>query len=204
MCQGCLILGPLTSTEQILSARLFVYEYVHIWPCESLLHHCLNVQDTCSFKGSLSRSWDLALCHESFAILLYDEERKELIFTQRFRPAALIGLARHRAPPKTKLESIDWSSQPSEWAYTLELCSGHYDRNASKEQIMKQVKECVAHRCGYLINEMDFVTSYLIGISFSGDRQRVYYAKVNSSMKVKDWKPMEDVSPVSNNFFYDT
>ncbi|KAK6753209.1 hypothetical protein RB195_012666 [Necator americanus] len=147
--------------------------------------------------GSLSRTWDLALCDESFAILLYDDDKKELVLTQRFRPAAFVGLARHRSPAKTKLDSIDWSSQPPEWAYTLELCSGHHRRGIGAEELEELVKKCVALKCGYRLDSLDFVTSYIIGISFSGDRQRVYYAKVNDSMKMKDWEPFEDIVPCS-------
>ncbi|EPB75410.1 hypothetical protein ANCCEY_05519 [Ancylostoma ceylanicum] len=148
-------------------------------------------------KGTLTRTWDLALCDDSFAILLYNEDKKELIFTQRFRPAALVGLARHRSPPKTKLEDIDWASQPPEWAYTLEMCSGHHKRGSSAQEVEQRVRECVALKCGYRLNALQFVTSYIIGISFSGDRQRVYFAKVNDSMKVKDWKQFEDMIPYS-------
>ncbi|EYB83230.1 hypothetical protein Y032_0340g2996 [Ancylostoma ceylanicum] len=147
--------------------------------------------------GTLTRTWDLALCDDSFAILLYNEDKKELIFTQRFRPAALVGLARHRSPPKTKLEDIDWASQPPEWAYTLEMCSGHHKRGSSAQEVEQRVRECVALKCGYRLNALQFVTSYIIGISFSGDRQRVYFAKVNDSMKVKDWKQFEDMIPYS-------
>ncbi|KHJ92357.1 hypothetical protein OESDEN_07755 [Oesophagostomum dentatum] len=147
--------------------------------------------------GSLTRTWDLALCDESFAVLLYNEDTKELVFTQRFRPAALIGLALHHSPPKTKLDAIDWASQPPEWAYTLELCSGHHKRNCTKQEIEEKAKECVALKCGYKVEKLRFVTSYLIGISFSGDRQRAYYAKVNNSMKTKDWKPFEEILPCS-------
>ncbi|KIH62216.1 hypothetical protein ANCDUO_07502 [Ancylostoma duodenale] len=132
--------------------------------------------------GTLTRTWDLALCDDSFAILLYNEDKKELVFTQRFRPATLVGLARHRSPPKTKLEDIDWASQPPEWAYTLEMCNGHHKRGSSAQEIEQRVRECVALKCG-------------IGISFSGDRQRVYYAKVNDSMKLKDWSQFEDMVP---------
>ncbi|KHJ78814.1 hydrolase, NUDIX family [Oesophagostomum dentatum] len=111
--------------------------------------------------GSLTRTWDLALCDESFAVLLYNEDTKELIFTQRFRPAALVGLALHHSPPKTKLDAIDWASQPPEWAYTLELCSGHHKRNCTKQEIEEKAKECVALKCGYKVEKLRFVTSYL-------------------------------------------
>ncbi|ETN79194.1 hypothetical protein NECAME_09960, partial [Necator americanus] len=111
--------------------------------------------------------------------------------------AAFVGLARHRSPAKTKLDSIDWSSQPPEWAYTLELCSGHHRRGIGAEELEELVKKCVALKCGYRLDSLDFVTSYIIGISFSGDRQRVYYAKVNDSMKLKDWEPFEDIVPCS-------
>ncbi|KAJ1368324.1 hypothetical protein KIN20_029431 [Parelaphostrongylus tenuis] len=145
--------------------------------------------------GPLTRTWDLALCDDSIAVLLFNEDTKELVLLQRFRPAALIGQVRHRSRADTALESIDWSSQPPEWAYTLELCSGHYRRGSSEEEIEERAREIVALKCGYRLNSIQFVKSYIVGISFGGDRQRAYYAKVNNSMQIPDWNQYEDITP---------
>ncbi|KAK6015752.1 hypothetical protein OSTOST_18796 [Ostertagia ostertagi] len=150
--------------------------------------------------GSLCRTWDLALCDDSFSILLYNETTKELLLTQRFRPAALVGRARHLAhladPTKT-LDTIEWKSQPLEWAYTLEMCSGHYKTGSSVEDIDQRVRDTVAKKCGYKLESIRFVTSFVVGISFAGDRQRAYYATVNESMRIKDWTPYEEITPFS-------
>lgn len=147
--------------------------------------------------GSLTRSWDLALCDDSIAVLLFNESMNELVLNQRFRPAALVGQARHRSPAGIPLESIDWSSQPAEWAYTLELCTGHYKRGSSEEEIEARVREIAALKSGYRLDSIRFILSYIVGISFGGDRQRVYYAKVNNSMRIPEWNQYEDIIPFS-------
>nr|CDJ97233.1 NUDIX hydrolase domain containing protein [Haemonchus contortus] len=147
--------------------------------------------------GSLSRTWDLALCDDSISILLYNETTKELLLTQRFRPAALIGRARHLSNAGFSLEGVDWKAQPLEWAYTLEMCSGHYKTGSSVEEIDSRVKDIVAKKCGYQIQSFRYVKSFIVGISFSGDRQRAYYARINDSMRIKDWTPYEDITPIS-------
>ncbi|KAK5970034.1 Nudix hydrolase domain-containing protein [Trichostrongylus colubriformis] len=146
--------------------------------------------------GTLTRNWDLALCDDSVSILLYNENANELLLTQRFRPAALVGRVRHLTGGSVPFEEIDWESQPIEWAYTLELCSGHYKSGSSVEEIDQRVRDIVAKKCGYSLQDIRFVTSFIIGISFAGDRQRAYYARVNDSMRIKGWNPCEDIIPV--------
>uniref|UniRef100_A0A0K0DC99 Nudix hydrolase domain-containing protein n=1 Tax=Angiostrongylus cantonensis TaxID=6313 RepID=A0A0K0DC99_ANGCA len=143
--------------------------------------------------GPLTRTWDLALCDDSVSILLFNESLKELVLVQRFRPA------RHRSRDGIELESIDWSSQPAEWAYTLELCTGHYRKGSSEEEIEARVKKIAALKCGYALDSIHFVKSYTVGISFAGDRQRVYYAKVTNSMRIPGWKQYEDITPEQSN-----
>ncbi|WKY09775.1 hypothetical protein Q1695_002264 [Nippostrongylus brasiliensis] len=148
--------------------------------------------------GPITRTWDLAFCDDSFSILLFNETTKELLLTQRFRPAALVGQVRHRSPPGTDLATIDWKSQPMDWAYTLEMCSGHYKRGTSVNEIERLVAQAVSEKCGYELQSMRFVTSFIVGISFAGDRQRSYYARINESMRLKDWSPPdEDITPFS-------
>lgn len=145
--------------------------------------------------GPLTRTWDLALCDDSFSVLLFNESSNELLFTQRFRPAALVGQARHRSSPGIELEAIDWATQPLDWAYTLEMCSGHHKRGSSVLEIENRVRDAVSRKCGYALDSIRFVTSFIVGISFAGDRQRAYYAAVNDTMRIPNWNPCEDIIP---------
>ncbi|KAK6046839.1 hypothetical protein COOONC_15654 [Cooperia oncophora] len=151
--------------------------------------------------GPLCRTWDLALCDDSFSILLYNETTMELLLTQRFRPAALIGRARHLSKAGILLDAIDWKSQPLEWAYTLEMCSGHYKTGTSVDEIEQRVKDAVAKKCGYNIQSIRFVTSFIVGISFAGDRQRAYYARVinESSAERRHADSIRGYHPASSN-----
>ncbi|KJH49125.1 hydrolase, NUDIX family [Dictyocaulus viviparus] len=147
--------------------------------------------------NAMTRTWDLALCDDNVCILLFNESKDEVILTQTFRPAALVGQTIHRYSPGIALDSIDWPSQPIEWAYTLEMCSGHYRKGSSIEEIEARVKEIAAVKCGYRVDSIRFIISYIVGISFAGNRERVYYAEVNDSMRILEWSPYEDIIPFS-------
>ncbi|VDP37151.1 unnamed protein product [Heligmosomoides polygyrus] len=188
---------PLFRTEGYRSyERLQIREdavLIKIRPAPNALYPCgllvlLVVQaipDFVRFKGPLTRTWDLALCDDSFSVLLFNESSNELLFTQRFRPgkvlpdflpgnefkllvnkrwlnsAALVGQARHRSSPGIELEAIDWATQPLDWAYTLEMCSGHHKRGSSVLEIENRVRDAVSRKCGYALDSIRFVTSFM-------------------------------------------
>uniref|UniRef100_A0A1I7WQF6 Nudix hydrolase domain-containing protein n=1 Tax=Heterorhabditis bacteriophora TaxID=37862 RepID=A0A1I7WQF6_HETBA len=143
-------------------------------------------------KGSMTRSWDMALRADSIAILLYNRLRNSIILNQRFRPATLIGRTRHIYSKNRNMSQIDWKLQPLEWAYTLELCSGHH---GEVNDIEDKARSIVATKTGYSVMSLDFVTSFILGISQSGDRQHLYYGEVDDSSIISGYSHCEDIVP---------
>ena len=76
---------------------------------------------------------------------------------------------------------------PIEKGVTMELCAGIVDRD---EDISKIAQSEVLEECGYKVPLENFekVMSHKSGIGVSGERQTLYYASVDDSMKVSSGK----------------
>lgn len=113
-------------------------------------------------QNGVDKSWDLAIVHDSVAILLYDEIESQFILVKQFRP-----------PVYLKNDS----------GFTYELCAGIVDKDKSLEEI---AKEEIEEECGYLVQLKDIkkITSFYTSVGFAGAKQTLFFAKVDDSLKI--------------------
>ncbi len=84
------------------------------------------------------RAWELIRVHESVGVVVFNVTRSKLLFVRQFRPAVYFngipGEERTRLinDPSAKL---DTKKYPVAGGYTLELCAGIVDKDASLEEI---------------------------------------------------------------------
>lgn len=111
-----------------------------------------------------SKSWDIALVHDSVAVLLYHRERDALILVRQFRPAVY-------------LKNGD--------GFTYELCAGIVDKE--KDLAMIAAEE-IEEECGYRVapGAMMRITSFYTSVGFAGSVQTLYYAEVDETMRVNE------------------
>ncbi|GMS94450.1 hypothetical protein PENTCL1PPCAC_16625, partial [Pristionchus entomophagus] len=139
---------------------------------------------------------------DTVSVLIKDKDDEEygdgerLVMTRRFRPGMSIVCTyfSKRVQGKT-IEEIDFSSYPSEWAYTLELASG---RILERETGTDAALRIAAAKVGYRIpsEKLKVVTKLRIGISQGGDSKHMFYAECGREDRIKDWKEMEGVERV--------
>ncbi|GMS95942.1 hypothetical protein PENTCL1PPCAC_18117 [Pristionchus entomophagus] len=147
--------------------------------------------------NGVSRSWDMAPCADSAAVLIYNRDEQRIVVNRRFRPAMLIGRTRYLPENKgVAVESIDYSKYPQEWAYSLELCSG---QRRNEETAQSCALRNVSERTGYRIQEgqLRHLTKTILGISQGGDKQDMYYAECGNGEKMEGWEEPRDVAVVS-------
>ncbi|VDL80742.1 unnamed protein product [Nippostrongylus brasiliensis] len=132
--------------------------------------------------GPITRTWDLAFCDDSFSILLFNETTKELLLTQRFRPGITLPLlAKFAIALLLELISPRLIGNHNQWTGPIPLkCAA----DITDEELQWMKLNGSLHK--------------LVGISFAGDRQRSYYARINESMRLNNWSPPdEDITPFS-------
>ncbi|KAF8373755.1 hypothetical protein PRIPAC_80184, partial [Pristionchus pacificus] len=142
--------------------------------------------------NGMTRTWDMAPCPDSAAVLIYNRDEEKLVMNRRFRPAVFIGRSRYQPENKgVAVESIDYSKYPQEWAYSLELCSGHRQgEETAKSCAIRNATE----RCGYRIEDgkLRHLTKAILGISQGGDKEDIYYVECGNGDKIDGWKDPQD------------
>lgn len=123
--------------------------------------------------------WDLVTLHESVSIIIYNTDKKKLIFVRQFRPAVYFSNVRQQ---DRNCETVDTVKFPGEGGITLELCAGIYDKDKSLADV---AKDEVLEECGYDVPLENFekVLTYRSGVGVSGDMQTMFYAEVTNAMK---------------------
>lgn len=108
------------------------------------------------------KTWDLALVHDSVAILLYHTEKEAFILVKQFRPPVW-------------LKNND--------GYTYELCAGILDKNKSEQET---AQEEILEECGYNVplEAIERVTGFYTSVGFAGSRQSLFFALVDESMRL--------------------
>lgn len=117
------------------------------------------------------KSWEIVLTHDSVAILLYDRDAEAFVLVKQFRPA--VYLKNHEG-------------------YTWELCAGLIDKeNKSIETI---AREEILEECGYDVpaGAMERITSFFTAVGFAGGEQTLFFAEVDSCMKVAEGGGIDD------------
>lgn len=117
-----------------------------------------------------AKSWDLAVVHDSVAILLFNVELDSFVLVKQFRPPVY-------------LQGTD--------GFTYELCAGITDKNLTLEEV---AQEEILEECGYKVElgSIKRVTSFFTSVGFAGSRQTLFFAEVNESMRAAQGGGIDD------------
>ena len=116
----------------------------------------------------VARAWDCVKVHDSVSILLYHTQRDALLLVKQFRPSVWF------------YQEEGLINSP-EKGYTYELCAGILDKGISEEQT---AIEEVLEETGYAVKDLKFITSYYSALGFAANRQILYFARIDESMKI--------------------
>ena len=116
----------------------------------------------------VARAWDCVKVHDSVSILLYHTQRDALLLVKQFRPSVWF------------YQEENLINSP-EKGYTYELCAGILDKGISEEQT---AIEEVLEETGYAVKDLKFITSYYSALGFAANRQILYFARIDESMKL--------------------
>ena len=116
----------------------------------------------------VARAWDCVKVHDSVSILLYHTQRDALLLVKQFRPSVWF------------YQEEGLINSP-EKGYTYELCAGILDKGISEEQT---AIEEVLEETGYAVKDLKFITSYYSALGFAANRQILYFACIDESMKI--------------------
>ena len=112
----------------------------------------------------VARAWDCVKVHDSVSILLYHTQRDALLLVKQFRPSVWF------------YQEEGLINSP-EKGYTYELCAGILDKGISEEQT-------AIEETGYAVKDLKFITSYYSALGFAANRQILYFARIDESMKL--------------------
>ncbi|XP_064120397.1 uridine diphosphate glucose pyrophosphatase NUDT14-like [Macrobrachium nipponense] len=123
--------------------------------------------------------WDLVTQHESVSIIIYNTDKKALVFVRQFRPAVYYSIVRHKEPD---CKVVDTSKFPGVDGITLELCAGIHDKDQS---LVQDAKHEVLEECGYDVPLEKFqkILTLRSGVGVTGDLQTMFYVEVTNEMK---------------------
>ncbi|MBN2431041.1 MAG: NUDIX domain-containing protein [Acidobacteria bacterium] len=107
------------------------------------------------------RRWNIAVMHDSIAVLLYEIDTHSFILVKQFRPPVYL----HNGD-----------------GFTYELCAGLVDKELPLAEI---AREEIREETGYEIALTDLreVTSFYTSVGKSGARQYLYYAEVTGRQR---------------------
>jgi len=116
------------------------------------------------------RRWEVCSSHNSVSILIYDKDLDSLIMVKQFRLPVY-------------MKNSD--------GYTLELCAGLCDKNKPNVEI---AKEEILEECGYDVDVKNItkITSSWASVGTSAANQEIFYAVVDSGMKISDGGGIDD------------
>lgn len=119
-------------------------------------------------QNGVRRHWDCVNVHDSVAALLYHRQKDSILLVKQFRAPVWYYQTKHN------------TNQEMELGFTYELCAGIMDKGISRE---KTIKEEILEETGYLVEEVEYVTSCFNGLGFSANQQTMFYATIDESMK---------------------
>lgn len=135
-------------------------------------------------QNGKSKTWDLLEVHDSVAIIIFNVERKTLVFVKQFRPGErwknVVPLGIHSklaqytlnlwlwfpavyfnslAPEDRDGEFIDTEQYPAALGVTMELCAGIVDKD---KPLLEIACEEVLEECGYHVKltDLELVNTY--------------------------------------------
>lgn len=115
------------------------------------------------FQNGDPRTWEAVSSHDSVSVLLYHTDKRAFVLVRQFRPPVYMNQRKHTS--------------------TYELCAGIVDKDVSLTQI---AKEEIDEECGYDVplDRISKISSFFTNVGITGSQQHVFYATVNSAMKV--------------------
>lgn len=121
-------------------------------------------------QNGLRRKWDCIKAHDSVSCLLYHKDKDAFLFVKQFRPS----LWYHET-------GGDCSNQSGDIGFSYEFCAGLCDKEGlnAKQTMIEEILE----ETGYAVLSVNYITSSFTGLGFSANRQSVFYAIIDESMK---------------------
>lgn len=121
-------------------------------------------------QNGIRRKWDCIKAHDSVSILLYHKDKDAFLFVKQFRPS----LWYHET-------SGDTSKLNGDIGFSYEFCAGLCDKKGLNPT--QVAIEEVLEETGYAVPSVEYITSSFTGLGFSANRQSVFYAIIDESMK---------------------
>lgn len=118
-------------------------------------------------QDGIKRKWDCIKAHDSVSCLLYHTERNAFLFVKQFRPSLWY---------YQKQNGIN----SDELGISYEFCAGLCDKGLDEKQT---IIEEIFEETGYVTNDVRYITSSFTGLGFSANRQSIFYALIDESMK---------------------
>jgi len=117
------------------------------------------------------KTWEAVISYDSVSALLWHKDKDAFVLVKQLRPAVL--------------------HATKEDGYTYELCAGIIDKKASNVQI---AKEEIFEECGYEVpvENLEKVATFYPSVGVTGAYQTLYYAEINTSMKVNEGGGLAD------------
>lgn len=121
-------------------------------------------------QNGIRRKWDCIKAYDSVSILLYHKDKDAFLFVKQFRPS----LWYHETGGDTS--KIDENT-----GFSYEFCAGLCDKEGLEPE--EVAIEEVLEETGYAVPSVNYITSSFTGLGFSANRQSVFYAIIDESMK---------------------
>lgn len=118
-------------------------------------------------QDGIKRKWDCIKAHDSVSCLLYHTQRDAFLFVKQFRPSLWY---------YQKQNGIN----SDELGISYEFCAGLCDKGLDEKRTM--IEE-IFEETGYATNDVRYITSSFTGLGFSANRQSIFYALIDESMK---------------------
>ena len=120
-------------------------------------------------EADFHKKWEIVEPQSSVCILIYHRDKDSFVLVRQFRPAVFYARCKEE-----KIKQI--SEKDLEYGYTYELCAGLIDKeNKSIEQI---ACEEVFEECGYRVNALEKIGTFLGNTGTSGALQHIFFAEV--------------------------
>lgn len=118
-------------------------------------------------QDGIKRKWDCIKAHDSVSCLLYHTQRNAFLFVKQFRPSLWY---------YQKQNGIN----SDELGISYKFCAGLCDKGLDEKRTM--IEE-IFEETGYATNDVRYITSSFTGLGFSANRQSIFYALIDESMK---------------------
>lgn len=119
-------------------------------------------------QNGIKRKWDCVKAFDSVSCLLYHKEKDAFLFVKQFRPS----LWYHQK---------ERGNDDLKAGFSYEFCAGLCDKAGldARQTIIEEIFE----ETGYSTNDVHYITASFTGLGFSANKQSIFYAVIDESMK---------------------